>query len=170
VIDALLQLRTSHGLTLERVESVSIRANPLLRQRTDRKRPASGREAQVSAQHAAAVCLAYGAAGIAQFTDACAAAPALQAFGESVRFIDDAAMPVEAAAVEMELEDGRRLKAEVRNALGSVEQPMSDAQLEAKVRELAAHGAPRCDVGRLIQQVWAIEALDDAAAIARLAT
>ena len=169
VIDALLDLKTTHHLAMEPVKTVSIRGNPLLRQRTDRRHPASGREAQVSAQHAAAVCLAYGAAGIAQFTDACAAEPRLQAFGERVALVDDAALPVEAAAVEVLLKDGRRLSAEVREALGSLAKPMSDAQLEAKLRSLAAHGAPRCDAGRLIEQVWAIEALEDAAAIARLA-
>jgi hypothetical protein len=77
---------------------------------------------------------------------------------------------VEGAAVELQLTDGRRLRAEVLDALGSAARPMSDAQLEAKVRSLAAHGAPGCDAGHLIEQVWAIEALDDAGAIARLAT
>jgi 2-methylcitrate dehydratase PrpD len=170
VIDALFQLKGSHSLELGDVKSVSIRGHPLLRQRTDRRRPASGREAQVSAQHAAAVCIAYGEAGIGQFSDACAAEPALQAFGERVTIVDDASMPVEAAAVELQLTDGRRLRAEVRDALGSAARPMSDAQLEAKVRSLAAHGAPGCDADRLIEQVWALEALGDAVAIARLAT
>jgi 2-methylcitrate dehydratase PrpD len=169
VIDALLDLKR-HGVDPKEVQSLSIRGHPLLSQRTDRPRPASGREAQVSAQHAAAVCLAYGEAGIRQFSDACAAEPALQAFGERVTLVDDASMPVEAAAVELQLRDGRNLRAEVRHALGSAARPMSDAQLEAKVRSLAAHGAPGCDAGRLIEQVWAIEALDDAGAIARLAT
>ena len=167
VIDALLHLKISQKVKIQEVQKVSIRGNPLLRQRTDRKRPASGREAQVSAQHAAAVCFAYGEAGIRQFSDACAAERALQAFGERVAFIDDASIPVEAAAVEVLLVNGHRLHAEVRQALGSAAKPMSDAQLEAKVRSLSAHGAPGCDPDRVIAQVWSIEEMDDVTELMR---
>jgi len=81
VIDALLELRARHDLRPEMVERVTVRGHPLLRQRTDRKRPRSGREAQVSLQHTAAVCLIYGKAGVAEYSDARAIEPAVQAFG-----------------------------------------------------------------------------------------
>jgi 2-methylcitrate dehydratase PrpD len=165
VIDALL----SFDFELKEVEKLTVRGNPLLRQRTDRRNPASGREAQVSVQHTAAVCFAYRAAGIRQYTDACAAEPALQAFGERVALHDDPAVPVEAAAVEVRLKDGRTLSKHVPHALGSLGKPMSDAQIEAKVRDLAAFGAPQCDVGRVIDSVWRLESLEDAGALARLA-
>jgi hypothetical protein len=45
---------------------------------------------------------------------------------------------------------------------------MSDAAIEAKVRDLASLGAPGCDVDRLIDTAWAIERLEDAAIVARL--
>jgi 2-methylcitrate dehydratase PrpD len=166
VIDALL----SFDFEIKEVEKLTVRGNPLLRERTDRPHPRSGREAQVSVQHTAAVCFAYRAAGIRQYSDACAAEPALQAFGERVALQDDPAVPVEAAAVEVRLKDGRTLSKEVPHALGSLGNPMSDAQIEAKVRELAAFGAPHCAVGRVIDSVWQLELLEDAGALARLAT
>jgi len=76
---------------------------------------------------------------------------------------------VESAAVELHLEDGRKLSAAGPHALGRLGNAMSDAQIEAKVRDLAAFGAPGCEVERLMQAVWALESLDDASGIARLA-
>ena len=167
-VDALLELRLEHGLHAENVERVTIRANPLLRQRTDRRAPRSGREASVSAQHTAAVCLIYGAAGVAQYTDDCAAKSAVRALGDRVAVEEDPVIPVGAAVVGIRTRDGRTLTREVAHAFGSLERPMSDAAIEAKVRDLASFGAPDCDVGRLIDAVWELERRADAATIARL--
>ena len=169
VIDALLVLRATHALRADVVDRVIVRGNPLLRQRTDRKAPRTGREASVSAQHTAAVCVLYGAAGVAQYSDACVADPAVQALGARVAVEDDPAIPVGAAVVNVRTADGRTLTHAVAHALGSLERPMSDAAIEAKVRDLASVGAPECDADRLIDAVWAIERLDDAAIVARLA-
>ena len=169
VIDALLELRTRHELRPEHVERVSVRGHPLLRQRTDRKRPRSGSEAQVSLQHTAAVCLLYGKADVAEYTDARANEPAVQAFGDRVEVHDDPALPVEAIAVSLRTVDGRTLALEVPHAVGSLGRPMTDAQIEAKVRTHAAMNAPAVAVDRLIAAVWALDRADDAGAIARLA-
>lgn len=169
VIDALLELRTRHELRAEHVERVSVRGHPLLRQRTDRKRPRSGSEAQVSLQHTAAVCLLYGKADVAEYTDARANEPAVQAFGDRVEVHDDPALPVEAIAVSLRTADGRTLALEVPHAVGSLGRPMTDAQIEAKVRTHAAMNAPAVAVDRLIAAVWALDRTDDAATVARLA-
>ena len=155
VIDALLELRRK--LEPQAVRRVTVKGNPLLRERADRPRPKSGREAQVSLQHTAAVCLIYGAAGLREFSDAVAAEPAIQAFGEKVDIVDDAALPVESAKVVIDTAGGRSHTCEVNAPLGSLANPMTDAQLEAKARALAAFGAPGCDVGALIGEVWQIE-------------
>jgi 2-methylcitrate dehydratase PrpD len=161
VIDALLDLRKAAKLDFESIRKVTVKGNPLLRQRTDRPKPASGREAQVSLQHTAAVCLMYGAAGLREFSDAVAAEPALQAFGKKVQLIDDAALPVETAEVVIHTADGRAHTREVKAPLGSLANPMSDAQLEAKARVLAAFGGPGCDIGALIGMCWQVAELDD---------
>jgi len=169
VIDALLELRTRHELRAEHVEHVSVRGHPLLRQRTDRKRPRSGSEAQVSLQHTAAVCMLHGKADVAEYTDARANEPAVQAFGERVEVHDDPALPVEAIAVSLRTTDGRTLTHAVEHAVGSLGRPMTDAQIEEKVRTHAAMNAPAVAVDRLIDAVWALDRADDAGAIARLA-
>ncbi len=169
VIDALLELRATHALRADAVERVIVRGNPLLRQRTDRKAPRTGREASVSAQHTVAVCLLYGAAGVAQYRDACVADPAVQALGARVAVEEDPAIPVGAAAVSVQTADGRTLTHSVAHALGSLERPMSDAAIEAKVRDSALLGAPDCEVDRLIDAAWTLDRRDDASVVARLA-
>jgi 2-methylcitrate dehydratase PrpD len=169
VIDALLELRARHELRAEDVERVTVRGHPLLRQRTDRKRPRSGSEAQVSVQHTAAVCLIYGRAGVTEYTDARANEPAVQAFGDRVEVADDPSIPVEGIAVKLRTTDGRTLALEVEHAVGSLGRPMTDGEIEAKVRAHAALNAPTVAVDRLIGAVWALDRADDAAAVARLA-
>jgi 2-methylcitrate dehydratase PrpD len=169
MIDALLELRATHALRAGVVDRVIVRGNPLLRQRTDRPAPRTGREASVSAQHTAAVCLLYGAAGVAQYRDECVADPAVQALGARVAVEDDPAIPVGAAAVSVRTADGRMLTHSVAHALGSLERPMSDAEIETKVRDLASVGAPDCEVDRLIDAVWTVDQHNDAAIVARLA-
>ncbi|HKC45604.1 MAG TPA: MmgE/PrpD family protein [Burkholderiales bacterium] len=168
VIDSLLALRAKHGLNAEHIDRVTVRGNPLLRQRTDRPRPRSGREAQVSLQHTAAVCFVHGAAGLREYSDACAAEAAVLAFGDKVEVQDDPAVPVEAAVVTLRTTDGRTLTHEIRHALGSLGRPMSDHEIEAKARDLAVFGGSGCDIDRLIDAVWGLELLDDVAAVVRL--
>jgi 2-methylcitrate dehydratase PrpD len=168
VIDAVLELRSCNALRPHSVERVTVRGHPLLRQRTDRRRPGSAREASVSLQHTVAVCLIYGRAGVAEYSDARTAEPAVQELGDRLTVQDDPALPVGAAAVSLQTRDGRTLTVEVTQALGSLSRPMTDAQLEAKLREHAAITAPAVAVDRLIDAVWSLDRADDAAAVARL--
>ncbi len=161
VIDAALDLRQRHGLHADQVHSVTVTGHPLLGERADRPAPASGREAQVSAQHSVAAVLLHGAAGIAQFTDAAVSDPAAVALRPRVSVLHDAAMPVGAARVAIRLHDGQALEAAVEHARGSLERPLTDAELEHKLITLAVAGCPALDPAPLIDAVWSIESADD---------
>jgi hypothetical protein len=67
------------------------------------------------------------------------------------------------------MKNGRALKVDVPHALGSLQRPMSDSDLEAKFRGLAEAGAPGVDARRAIDRVWSLDALADAASLLRLA-
>src|SRR5260370_31571770 len=69
VLDCVLDFRRDHPNA--EVTRVLVRGNPLLSVRTDRPDVSTGRESQVSVQHAVAAALATGKAGLDQFTDAC---------------------------------------------------------------------------------------------------
>jgi 2-methylcitrate dehydratase PrpD len=167
-IDAFLDLKKD-GVAAERIESIVVTGHPLLRQRTDRPHPRSGREAQVSLQHTAGACFVYGAAGLEQYSDASTRDAAICSVGDKVRIIDDASMAVEAAVVSLRLETGERLERRVAQALGSLARPMSDAQIEAKTRDLARAGAPGVDAGRLIEALWRLDQSPEARQIFHIA-
>lgn len=157
VVDACLALRAQHELTAASIVRVTVRGNPLLRQRADRPSPRSGREAAVSAQHTAAVCFIDGSAGVREYTDQRANDPAVQAFGMCVKVEEDPAIAVEAARVEVELADGRKFAQFVPHALGSLERPMSDAQVEAKVRDLAQFSGTDHLTDTWLEKAWRLD-------------
>jgi 2-methylcitrate dehydratase PrpD len=171
VIDACLDLRAQNpGLTAEVIAQITVEGHPLLRERADRPAVTSGREAQVSAQHSVAAVLIHGAASVAQFEDACVNSPEVLALREKVRVADRSDTPVEAAHVKIALNDGRVLAATVAQGRGTPRRPMSDSEIEAKVRELARYGCPTLDPGRLIDAVWSLDRAEDAGAIMALTT
>lgn len=169
VIDACLALRGSDGFQVEGISDIVVRSHPLLRQRTDRPRVSTGREAQVSAQHCAAVVLLEGKAGLEQFSDASVRDPAILTLRETVRVEEVPTMAVEAAEVELRYADGRVLSQFVPLARGGAARPLSDAELEDKLRALRAFGGAACDPEALIAAVWALDTAPDARLIARLA-
>jgi 2-methylcitrate dehydratase PrpD len=170
VIDAALELRERHGLQADQIYSITVTGHPLLGERTDRPAPASGREAQVSAQHSVAVVLLHGAAGIAQYTDGVVGEASTLALRARVRVKDDAAMPVGAARVAVRLRDGREFASAVEHARGSLERPLTDAELTQKLATLAAHGCPAFDTAPLADAIWSLEDMDDVRDLMRRAT
>jgi 2-methylcitrate dehydratase PrpD len=151
------------------IERIEIAGHPLLRERTDRPDPASGHEAQVSAQHGVAAALLRGRAGLAEFADASVADPALRALGRRVVLLDDPGCSVQAARVTLVLRSGRTVSQTVDAARGSLARPLTDAELEAKLRELAGYGASGVTVQPLLDALWGLADSADAAAPMRLA-
>jgi 2-methylcitrate dehydratase PrpD len=156
VIDACLELRPKVGEP-QRIERISVKGHPLLRERADRPAVTAGREAQVSLQHSAAVAFLFGAAGVKEYSDACVNDPAVLALRRKVEAEDDATIPADAAIVAVRTATGEMLTAHVAHARGSLARPLSDRELEAKLRDLAAYGAPGVDAGGLIEAIWAID-------------
>ena len=169
VIEACLDLSRERNWTLDDIQRVELTGHPLLRQRTDRPDIRSGRQAQVSAQHAVAVSLATGRAGLAEFSDASVNDPALRALYGRLTFIDDARYPVAAVEVRVYLNSGEVLMRAVDVAMGSLGAPLSDDFLQDKVRQLATFGGSGCAPDPLLEAIWALETSLDAGALMRLA-
>jgi 2-methylcitrate dehydratase PrpD len=168
VIDACLELRARHAPPPERIAQIIVRGHPLLRERADRPDVETGREAKVSIQHSVSAVFLHGAAGLKQYEDSCVADPAMRALRAKVAVEKDEGVPVEAAHVTLILDDGARFAEHVRHGRGTPGRPMSDAELDAKVRELIAFGAPGVDAAGLIAAIRAIEGEADAARIVRM--
>jgi len=168
VIDACLELRARHAPAPGAIERIIVRGHPLMRERTDRPNVSSGRDAKVSLQHSVAAAFLFGAAGLAQYEDDCVADTAVRALRRRVVFEEDPATPVESATVTVHLAEGAQHSEHVRHGRGTPGRPMSDAELDAKVRELAAYGAPFVDATGLIAAVRAIQDEADPTHLMRL--
>lgn len=169
VIEACLALSPSRDLDIAQVERIEITGHPILRERTDRPHIITGREAQVSVQHAVAVALTKGRAVLPEFSDGCVADVALRALGNKVRFVDDASYKVESAQVTVHTRTAAPVSYFVEQARGSNARPLSDSDLENKLRDLAHYDAPGRDREALIQAVWALDRTSEAGALMRLA-
>ena len=168
VIDAFLDLHERESLALDDVASVEVTGNPLLRQRTDRPDAATGRETQVSLQHAIAIVLLRGQAGLDEFSDA-AAAETLARGRPQVTFRDDPRRDIASIDLVVRTRAGGVLKADLSAARGSCANPLSDDELESKLMEGARRAGFAGDVRKLADAVWTLEKAEDAGELARLA-
>lgn len=168
VIDACLDLRDRVAVRMNEIERVEVHGNSLLEARTDR-RVSTGREAQVCLAHTVAVAMLHGRAGVAEYTDACVNDPAVRGFGDRVAIVVDDAIAIESARVAVSLRDGTVHAAEVRHARGSPGRPLTDAEIEAKLTELASPHLPGEIIRRLTDAIWSLDKLADAATPIRLA-
>jgi 2-methylcitrate dehydratase PrpD len=163
VLDCVIEWRRAHRSAV--VEKVRVIGNPLLAARTDRADIKTSGQSQVSVQHAVAAALVTGKAGIAQFTDACVNDPRVVALRGKVEIKRDDSFATTAAAVEIATTDGKLHKLHQRAARGSDDNPMSDRDLEDKLREAAAQATPRNDVAALTDAIWTVEDCADIASI-----
>ncbi|WP_042265175.1 MmgE/PrpD family protein [Paraburkholderia heleia] len=168
VIDACLELRRGARWSIDDIEEIELTGHPLLRERTDRPGVRTGRESQVSAQHAVAVALSRAKAGLEEFTDAAVADASLCALARRLRFVDNAAWPVESAQVTIVLRSGERLSHRVQAARGSLAAPLANVELADKLHRLAAYGGSGIDAQPLADALWKFDAEPDAAAVVRL--
>lgn len=171
VLDACLDLATDSQFTQRGVSGIArieLIGRPLLKQRTDRPGIQTGRESQVSAQHAVPVSLVRGRAGLAEFSDEAVADPQLRALGQKVCFIEDSQYGVEAATVRIHWVDGFVLSRTVEVPQGSTGKPLTDAQIEDKLRALCAYGQSGVQVEPLIDAVWSLDRAQDAGALMSL--
>jgi len=106
--------------------------------RADRPAIQTGRESQVSVQHAVAAALITGRAGVAEFTDACVRDERVRALRHRVTVASDDSIPTVAAKVRLTLADGTVQELAQTAARGSDANPLTDADLEAKLRAAAA--------------------------------
>jgi 2-methylcitrate dehydratase PrpD len=166
LLDCALDWRRAHPDAA--VERVAFRGNPLLLQRTDRPTIATGRESQVSLQHAVAAALVRGKAGLAEFTDACVADPAVSDMRRRIEVAADPKLSTIAVDMDVWTKDGRKHHVETRAARGSAANPLRDSEIEDKLRTEATRWRPGHDVQPLIDAVWSLERLDDAARLAAL--
>lgn len=164
VIDACLKLRQDHNLRAADIEQVIVSGEQLLLDRGDRV-VTGERDARVSIHHCAAIAFLLGKAGLAEFENATVHRPDMAAFRARCKAVLDPASPRGAATATVRTTDGRTLSATVLHAKGSQEQPLTDWEIEAKLRDSADHGGFAGPIDAIVAAIWA---LDQATTVAPL--
>ncbi len=168
LIDAMIALRSRVGEPADQVERVDARVQPLVLELMDRPDPKIGLEGKFSFQHSMAVGFIDSAAFPAQYTDARVVDPQVAALRSRIQAEVDGAMPEDAAEVTITLKDGRSYTEKVPHATGAPQNPITDSQLEAKFRALAARTLPPRRVERLLAMLWEVDRLSGVGELMRL--
>lgn len=152
-IDACTQLRAK-GVTPEDVERIELKVHALVLELTGKKTPADGLQAKFSVYHGCAAGLTFGRAGETEFSDEIVNRPDMVALRSKIVATIDDSIDEASADVTAILKDGRRVHVYVEHAIGSLQNPMTDAQLEAKFHALSDAVLGTEATSRLIESCW----------------
>jgi 2-methylcitrate dehydratase PrpD len=168
-IDAATQLRAK-GVRAEDIERVELRVHPLVLELTGKKEPQDGLQGKFSVYHGFAAGLIFGRAGEDEYADAVVTREDVVRLRRKVVASVDDSVAEESADVTAILGDGRKVHVLVEHAIGSLEKPMSDRDLEAKFHSLADPVIGKGKASRLVDACWSVGRstdLRDFAALAR---
>ena len=159
-IDAAVQLR-ERGIVAERVARIELRVHSLVLELTGKKEPRDGLQGKFSVYHGVAAGLIFGRAGEPEFSDAIVNRPDVVALRNKVQATVDDTIDEAAAHVTAVLTDGHRVEVRVEHAIGSLQRPMSDAQLDAKFSALVSPVLGANKVDQIGEACRHLAALDD---------
>lgn len=160
VIDACLALRERIGRNVDQIDVVTVQGSALLLARGDRP-VNNARDARVSIHHCVACGLLLGAAGVSEFESATVARADIAQLRKKVRAERDDEMPDGAARVILRLKSGEVLTETVISPRGSQAAPLSNRDIEDKLRDGVRTGGSDWDAERVIDAVWRLDATDD---------
>jgi 2-methylcitrate dehydratase PrpD len=168
-IDACAQLR-AQGVTPDQVERIELKVHSLVLELTGKKEPADGLQAKFSVYHGCAAGLTFGRAAEDEFADALVTREDMVALRRKVVATVDDSIDEASADVTAVLLDGRRVHVFVKHAIGSLQNPMSDSQLEAKFQDLSDPVLGAGQTSELINACWVLGQAANVAAVVALAT
>jgi 2-methylcitrate dehydratase PrpD len=166
-IDGCIQLRNEHTLKAGDIEGIALKVHPLVLELTGKRTPQTGLEGKFSVFHSCAVAIIHGAAGEAQYSDEAVRDPAVVALRDKVTAAVESGVHEDQVHVTIRLKNGKVLEKRIEHAVGSLDRPISDSDLEAKFRGLADGILSKSETDRLIALCWDIGQLKDAGEAAR---
>lgn len=167
-IDACAQLR-AQGVTADQVERIELKVHSLVLELTGKKEPADGLQGKFSVYHGCAAGLIFGRAAEEEFADGIVTRPDMVALRRKVVATVDDAIDEASADVTAVLKDGRRVHVFVEHAIGSLQRPMTDRDLEGKFTHLVAPVLGATRAAELTAAAWALGNATDVRGLTRLA-
>jgi 2-methylcitrate dehydratase PrpD len=167
-IDACAQLR-KQGITPDQIDRIELKVHSLVLELTGKKEPQDGLQAKFSVYHGCAAGLTFGYAAEDEFSDAVVTRPDMVALRRKVVATVDDSIHEASADVTAVLLDGRRVHVFVEHAIGSLKNPMSNAQLEAKFKGMSDAILGASQTSELINACWAVGKATNVSSITQLA-
>jgi 2-methylcitrate dehydratase PrpD len=163
-IDACAQLR-AQGVTPEQIERIELKVHSLVLELTGKKEPQDGLQAKFSVYHGCAAGLTFGRAAEEEFSDEVVNRADMVALRRKVVATVDDSIGEASADVTAVLGDGRRIHVFVEHAIGSLQNPMTDAMLDAKFHGLSDAVLGAAKTADLIKACWAVGGAADVRAL-----
>lgn len=167
-IDACAQLR-AQGIKPEQIERIELKVHSLVLELTGKKEPADGLQAKFSVYHGCAAGLSFGRAAEDEFSDEIVNRTDMVALRRKVVATVDDSIDEASADVTAVLTDGRRVHVFVEHAIGSLQNPMTDAMLEAKFSGMSEAVIGAAKTAELIKACWAVGSAKDVRTLTALA-
>jgi 2-methylcitrate dehydratase PrpD len=167
-IDACVQLR-ERGVKPEDVDRIELRVHSLVLELTGKKEPADGLQGKFSVYHGCAAGLIFGRAAEEEFADEVVNREDVVALRRKVVATVSDDIDEASADVTAVLKNGDRVHVFVEHAIGSLQRPMSDKDLEAKFRHLSDPILGADKTSKLIAACWNLGGAKDVSAITALA-
>ncbi|MBM6583688.1 MmgE/PrpD family protein [Microvirga sp. BT689] len=147
-LDGCIQLRNAHGLKAENIASIDLKVHPLVLELTGKTEPRTGLEGKFSVYHSCAAAIVYGRCGEHEYADEVVIDPQIVALRRKVRAEAEKGIHEDQVRVAITTTDGKVHELFVEHAIGSLDRPLSDEELDHKVRDLCepvlgASGADR---------------------------
>jgi 2-methylcitrate dehydratase PrpD len=168
-ITAALDLVRRKPFDGESISKVDLIVHPLCLQLCGRRAPNTAVEGTFSVYHWVAIALHFRDIKIEYFSDALTADNTIVAIRDKIGAKADPSYRKDEAHITVILRDGTVLEQHVDYALGSVERPLSDNDLNAKLADLTQGVLSGDQAASLSNCCWNIEQESDASRILQLA-
>ncbi len=154
-IDACSQIK-AQGIKPEQIESIELKVHSLVLELTGKKEPQDGLQAKFSIYHGCAAGLIFGQAAEKEFADDIVNRPDMMDLRRRVVATVDDSIDEASADVTAVLKNGQRVNVFVRNAIGSLENPMTPSLLEDKFHGLTDSILTASQTRELLKELWKI--------------
>ncbi len=163
-IDACVQLR-ERGVRADQLERIDLRVHSLVLDLTGKKEPQDGLQGKFSVYHGCAAGLIYGRAGEHEFADAVVNDPLVVETRRKVHAVVDDRIDEAAVHVSALLKNGERVDIAVEHAIGSLQRPLSEQQLQDKFNDLVVPVLGQARADEITRTCRALGSLGDVRAL-----
>jgi 2-methylcitrate dehydratase PrpD len=166
-IDAAIALTKHPDFDLRNIAAVDVRMLPFAASVTGLTHPGPGSAARFSAAHCVAFALHSGYLGLDSFTAAAVGDTEVRRLRDAVTVTGDESVGKRGAQVRLTMRDGSVLEHVVQANRGTPDNPLSDDDLDAKLRSVAVPRLGVKGVNELLAGCWELEILSRASDVLR---